>query len=592
MEAIELLDSMGNFGDADKMMTLALREKEERQQQIEVHGKVSRFEPVEKKKHKWGPPEDKPYKPLPYVDIPCGLTSKEVDQFLREQRLEEITEKIRRGILEDVDRDIRAPSPPPVYDRQGNRINTRDVRIKKNMKNEQNRLVRYMQKVVSGYVPPHDFRPQKLAKKLFCPTDKYPDAPFMSVIIGVRGENHKRMCDLSGAKIMLRGKGTDERFQTEEDFQMPLHVHIEADHEEQIVIAEKLTLPLLDPETEEYAAAQERGLVDLSRYNGFTVAINEKRCGICGAIGHMGFECPENEGGQGWKMATVVCEICGDRGHPTSDCPKARAGHVEANVHWKENANKQQQADKLYKDMMGAFGPEGDIFCQPIRPEDIEQAPGQEVPGVNPGVLYQSSTRVAANLAKGQREEKNPLNPDQAFYMNNWAQGAQPKPKRIEIGEDGEVRTAATPIVSDFGADHSMSIHPSLVALFVGTAGRTIERLKAESQCEIHLENKLNADGTKGIRIVGLKADRDRALALVRKEIDKAAAKKRMEGQGGPSLGGFGGGLLQHPFAKAVAGAPYGATSAVPGRPPGAMAKATAKAPPAYAFGSSHRAQF
>ncbi|KAF4733474.1 hypothetical protein FOZ62_015841, partial [Perkinsus olseni] len=33
--------------------------------------------------------EDKPYKPLPLVDIPCGLGWKQVDQLMKEIRLED-----------------------------------------------------------------------------------------------------------------------------------------------------------------------------------------------------------------------------------------------------------------------------------------------------------------------------------------------------------------------------------------------------------------------------------------------------------------------------------------------------------------------
>lgn len=103
---------------------------------------ASTFAQTQKNATRWGNPEDRPYKPVPYIDMPIGLSDREVDQFLREQRLEDLTEKIRRNILEDVDADIRPPSPPPVYDRSGNRLNTRDVRIRKTMLAEQNRLIR------------------------------------------------------------------------------------------------------------------------------------------------------------------------------------------------------------------------------------------------------------------------------------------------------------------------------------------------------------------------------------------------------------------------------------------------------------------
>eukprot|EP00392_Amoebophrya_sp_AT5.2_P001039 g1041.t1 len=450
------------LGDGAAMLQLATTTNNG---QIEDASKVRRT--------RWGPPEDKPYKPLPYIDMPIGLSDKEVDQFLREQRLEELTDKIRRGHMEDVDPDIRAPSPPPVYDRNGNRLNTRDVRIRKNMLNEQNRLVRYMQKQVPGYVPPPDFRPQKLAKKLIIPNEKYPNTPFVQVILGVRGANHKRLQELTGCRIMIRGKGMEEKWQSEEDASLPQHVHIEADHEEQIEMADKLIVPLLNPDSEEFAKAQQAGLESLAKYNGFTVALNEKRCGICGALGHMGFECPENEGGQNWQMANVVCAICGDRGHPTSDCPQVNKDHIAENVNWKQEAAKKMEADKLYQDMMGEFG-----------------AAAKPRPGLG-----------ADNLI------------------------CPPVPGQ----------SAAAPLgpTHDWGQDSSMNIADELCAFFIGAKGQNILRLKAEAQCEINVEKFMNADGkTKTIRITGTTEQRDRAKALIQQEIVKATQKKAMADQG------------------------------------------------------------
>ena len=87
------------------------------------------------------------------------------------------------------------------------------------------------------------------------------------------------------------------------------------------------------------------GLETLAKWNGFTVAAHERRCGICGAIGHMGFECPENS--DQTFVAQVVCAICGDKGHPTQDCPQRvyQDGSEEPiNPQWKEEAEKLWQA--------------------------------------------------------------------------------------------------------------------------------------------------------------------------------------------------------------------------------------------------------
>eukprot|EP00438_Fugacium_kawagutii_P001010 Skav209967 [mRNA] locus=scaffold4929:19121:24758:- [translate_table: standard] len=75
-----------------------------------------------KKGRRWGLLEDKPFKPLSYVELPIGLAESEVDQFLREQRLEDLNRKIQ----------------------------ARDW---------------YMLKNVEGYLPPEGWKPQRLVKK-------------------------------------------------------------------------------------------------------------------------------------------------------------------------------------------------------------------------------------------------------------------------------------------------------------------------------------------------------------------------------------------------------------------------------------------
>jgi len=286
------------------------------------------------------------------VDLPMGLTEKEIDQFLREQRLEDLHRKIQAHELEDMDPDIRAPSPPPVYDKAGNRLNTRDMRIRKAMTAEYNRLIRYMIKHVDGYLPPVDWKPAKLLKKIIIPIEKFPQAPFMGVIIGPRGVNHKRLQETTGCKIFIRGRDIGDKWQSDEEAAMPQHVHIEGDTEEQILSAERLIEPLLNPESPEFEYARTHGMQQLAMVNGFTLNKAEQRCGICGALGHLGFECPETNN-QNYKMANVTCTICGDKGHVASDCKKAAEAHKRDNVDWKAMAEKKAQMDKDYGDMMG-----------------------------------------------------------------------------------------------------------------------------------------------------------------------------------------------------------------------------------------------
>jgi len=313
---------------------------------------------VAKKGKRWGLPDDKPYKPLCYVDIPMGLSEREIDQFLREQRLEDLHRKIQAHELEDHDPDIRPPSPPPVYDKAGNRLNTRDIRIRKAMTAEYNRLIRYMIKHVEGYLPPVDWKPAKLLKKIIIPIEKFPQAPFMGVIIGPRGVNHKRLQETTGCKIFIRGRDIGDKWQTDEEAAMPQHVHIEGETEEQILAAERLIEPLLNPESPEFEYARTHGMQQLAMVNGFSLNKAEQRCGICGALGHLGFECPETNN-QNYKMANVVCSICGDKGHVASDCKKAAEANKRDNVDWKQMAEKKAQMDKDFGDMMSDLGTMG-----------------------------------------------------------------------------------------------------------------------------------------------------------------------------------------------------------------------------------------
>lgn len=305
---------------------------------------------VPKKGKRWGPTDDKPFKPLPYLHLPIGMTDKEVDQFLREQRLTDLQKKIQAGELEDVDPDIRPPSPPPIYDKQGNRVNARDTRLRKAMLTEQDRLIRFMMKTLEGYQPPVDWRPRKLIKKIIIPVERYPTASFMGVIIGARGVNHKRLQEVSGCKIFIRGKEVGDKFQSDEELHMPMHVHIEGDTEEQILEAERLVTPLLDPSSPEFEYARTRGMEQVAVVNGFTIKKSEHRCGVCGAVGHLGFECPEM-GGENYKMANVMCTICGDKGHVASDC-KQRLEEIQKEMNWKEEAEKKQSMEADLAQMM------------------------------------------------------------------------------------------------------------------------------------------------------------------------------------------------------------------------------------------------
>mmetsp|Transcript_133875 Transcript_133875/g.346714 ORF Transcript_133875/g.346714 Transcript_133875/m.346714 type:complete len:673 (-) Transcript_133875:215-2233(-) len=432
---------------------------------------------VAKRGKRWGQPDDKPYKPLCYVDLPMGLNEKEIDQFLREQRLEDLHRKIQAHELEDHDPDIRPPSPPPVYDKAGNRLNTRDIRIRKAMTAEYNRLIRYMIKHVEGYLPPVDWKPAKLLKKIIIPIEKFPQAPFMGVIIGPRGVNHKRLQDTTGCKIFIRGRDIGDKWQSDEEAAMPQHVHIEGETEEQILAAERLIEPLLNPESPEFEYARTHGMQQLAMVNGFTLNKAEQRCGICGALGHLGFECPETNN-QNYKMANVVCTICGDKGHVASDCKKAAEANKRDNVDWKQQAEAKAQMDKDFGDMMNEMG--------------SMQNPA--------GAMAPAGQQLAANTA---------LTPRPAGVPGMGAPGS--------------------------GVDKSILCPSHLVGKLIGPAGATIKKLAMDTGAQINMDSTQAPTGGKAVIITA--ADpvvRERAKMAVSQWIKENTAAGMPMGAAAP----------------------------------------------------------
>ncbi|ORM39491.1 Branchpoint-bridging protein [Babesia sp. Xinjiang] len=323
----------------------------------------------------WGPEDDRPYLPPPYVDLPPGLTPSQMDQFLREQRHDDLVKKIAAGELEFGDPDIRPPSPPPVYDRNGSRVNTRDVRAKNAMNAEYNRLVEYLLKQLPGFVASADYKPLKKIRKIIIPLDKYPEYNFMGLVIGPRGCNHKRLEAESGAQISLRGRGTIKEgkqrdHQTDEDAAMPMHVHISADKEECVEKAVQLIAPLLDPFHPKHEEFKRRGLEQLALVNGVALGISDAgRCSVCGGMGHRAYECPDAPGLRTVKHADVRCAICGFMGHLTSDCKLA--GSTGTTAATQEAVKLDQEYNRMMTELTGDAAAEA--VQDPQNAEQLQQ---------------------------------------------------------------------------------------------------------------------------------------------------------------------------------------------------------------------------
>jgi len=109
---------------------------------------------------------------------------------------------------ETADPDLRSPSPEPVYDsKTGQRINTRDLRIKEGYMREKNAIIEELMKIDKFYKPPSDYRIPKKTKKIFIP--EIEGINFIGTILGPSGSTQRDLEKKSGCKISIRGKGSN-----------------------------------------------------------------------------------------------------------------------------------------------------------------------------------------------------------------------------------------------------------------------------------------------------------------------------------------------------------------------------------------------
>lgn len=266
-----------------------------------------------RKKPKWGPPDASSlFYTMPKC-IPHGLTTEQTESLLIRFRIEEITRKINLNEL-DIDYNDRSPSPEPIYDTHGKRVNTREQRAKDKLNTEWQRMIEMAMAMNPQFKPPADYNPAttKKQRKIYVPTERFPEYNFIGLILGPRGATQKEMEKETGAKILIRGKGSVKdgktarkdggKTKTLDD--EPLHVLVIADTEEQIEQASARIASLLVPVEEGKNEHKRQQLRMLALMNG-TLRDREN------------FTLGERT----WEPANVKCSICGEVSHPTSDCP-------------------------------------------------------------------------------------------------------------------------------------------------------------------------------------------------------------------------------------------------------------------------------
>lgn len=281
------------------------------------------------------------------------LTPQAQQMLVLRMKLQEIEQKILTVVLDAkrLEEDPnRPPSPPPIYDANGKRVNTREVVMRQEYQAKRLEIIEEMVKVNPAFKPPMDYIKSKLNRKIYIPSQKdHPDVNFIGLIIGPRGNTQKKMERDTSCKIAIRGRGSvkegskKQKQPPEPDANEDLHVLIQGEREEDVERAAKMINELLDVDNkdkvEEHKAAQ---LKQLAIING--TLREEDFCHNCGERGHKSWECPKRV--DTYEMANVKCEICGDSSHITADCP----------LRAKPTQQQQAHLDKEYMSFLEELG--------------------------------------------------------------------------------------------------------------------------------------------------------------------------------------------------------------------------------------------
>ncbi|SPO31834.1 related to MSL5 - branch point bridging protein [Ustilago trichophora] len=281
-----------------------------------------------KRKSRWGDATDKITIP---TAIGANVSAEELDKYAIQVRLDEISRKLRSGDFIPPDRE-RSPSPPPTYDNQGRRTNTREVRYRKKLEDERVSLVDRQLKLDPNFRPPSDYhaikRNQRPTEKVYLPIKEFPEINFFGLLVGPRGNTLKTMERQSGAKISIRGKGSvkEGKGKGGDEDEEEMHCVVAADDE----AAVKKCIKLINQVIETAASTPEgendhkrNQLRELAALNGTLRDDENQLCKNCGNKGHRAFECPEQ---RNWT-AHIICHRCGGQGHLARDCTQGRAGN-------------------------------------------------------------------------------------------------------------------------------------------------------------------------------------------------------------------------------------------------------------------------
>lgn len=197
----------------------------------------------------------------------------------------------------------------------------------------------------------------RVSDKVLIPQEEHPDINFVGLLIGPRGNTLKAMEKETGAKIIIRGKGSVKEGKVgRKDGQPlpgedePLHAFITASNPEAVKkavekIKEVITQGIEVPEG--HNDLRRMQLRELAQLNGTLRETDCPRCSNCGSTEHKSWLCPDKPN----VTNNIICTTCGGAGHIAKDCRSKRPGEGGP-----PSEDSQAKIDEEYMSLMAELG--------------------------------------------------------------------------------------------------------------------------------------------------------------------------------------------------------------------------------------------